>query len=159
MKLFLFKKEDILWWLGLTAFWFMARFILAIPKVVKNFVLPSLLNYCDYLIEGAIVSSLGMITVGFVRKFGEKDKVKEKQVLGIKFIWHKKYVWLWIGTSVFLGGGRILVELYHNISPDILLNFIKGGIFGTVVILVAGLWEGNPGFFEGHYKREKKEEK
>ncbi len=149
MRFILFKKGDILWWLGLTALWFTARFILALPKIVRNFIMPALSDYCDYVIEGIIVSSLAIIIVGILRNFNEKDKVKEKRIFGIKFVWHKKYVWWWIGMTILWGIGRTLIELYHNISSDIFLNFIRGAFFSGLGFLIAGFWEGNPGFFEG----------
>jgi hypothetical protein len=148
-----FVKRDLLWWLGLIVFWFSARFILALPGTIKDVTDPSFHRYFDYLVEGIIFSSLGMIMVIFLRNFNNKDKVKEKSVFGIKFVWHTKYKWWWFGMTIFWGVGRSLMEVYHNILPHILINSVKGAIFFALVAVGAGFWEGNPGFFEGGIKK------
>lgn len=157
MRSFLLKKTDLLWWLGIIAFWFMGRFILALPKFIKNWILPQLHDYYNYLIEGLIASSSAMIIVVFIRKLTEKDEIKEKKVFGVKFVWHKKYIWHWIGITIWWGIGQSLIKLYYHIPPDIIWNFIKGGFFIAIAILGAGLWEGNPGFFEGPSRRKDEE--
>jgi len=156
---FIFKKKDLLWWLGLIVFWFLARFALALPVAIKTMVVTSFHRYFDYLVEGVIFSTLGMIMVIFLRNFSKRDKVKEKSVFGIRFVWHTKYKWWWLGMTIFWGLGRSLMELYHDISPHILINVIKGGIFFALTAVGAGLWEGNPDFFEGHPKGKRGKEK
>jgi len=61
--------------------------------------------------------------------------------------------------TIFWGVGRSLMELYHGIPPHILINVIKGGILFALAAVGAGLWEGNPDFFEGRPKGKKGEEK
>lgn len=149
-------KKTVLWWIGLIAFWFLARFILALPVTIGAATVPSFQRYFDYLVEGVIFSSLGMMMVIFLRNFDNRDKVKEKSVFGIRFIWHTKYKWWWFGMTIFWGVGRSLMEVYHNISPHIFINSVKGAIYFALVAVGAGFWEGNPGFFEGGTKKNKK---
>jgi len=89
----------------------------------------------------------------------EKDKVRVKKIFGIKFVWHKKYLWAWIGTTAFWGVGLSLLNLGLDESPNVISNFVKGGILMTIAVLGAGLWEGNPEFFGGRPKRKSGEEK
>ncbi len=92
--------------------------------------------------------------------FGKKkDEAKVKKIFGVKFVWHKKYLWEWLVIAGFWGVGRSLFNLYIDHSPNVILNFVKGGLFMAIVILVAGFWEGNPSFFEGNYKGKKKDGK
>lgn len=150
MELFAFKKKDPLWWLGIFVFWFFGRFLTALPDFIKSGSTPLYRDYLNYLIEGVIASSLSVIIIGILRNV--KDEVKVRKVVGIKFVWHKKYIWHWIGFTLLFGIGRSLQNLYYNLPPNILLNFIKGAIIFSVVYIGAGLWEGNPGFFEGGIK-------
>ncbi len=151
-----FRKRDILLWLGLTAFWFMARFLFALPKTIIKLTLPPLQNYYEYLFEGLIFSSLSVLVINILRDV--KDGAKEKRLFGMMFVWHRKYKWHWIGLTILFGIGRSFISLYQNLPPHFLLNFVKGGIFFAIAIILACLWEGNPGFFEGCYKREKRDE-
>ncbi len=142
---FEFKKKDLWLWIGLIVLWMIFR--LALRSLTSP--APLVFQYSDYLIEGLILSS---VTVGIViifRKLGEKTEVKEKKIFGIKFVWHKNYFWTFIAVVVFWGVGRSLANLFLDVPPNFIVNFIKGGIFGGASILGAGFWEGNPEFFEG----------
>jgi hypothetical protein len=89
----------------------------------------------------------------------EKDKVRVKKIFGIKFVWHTKYLWIWIATTAFWGVGRSLLNLCLDESPNVISNFVKGGILMTIAVLGAGLWEGNPEFFEGQRRGKSGKEK
>lgn len=154
---FVFKKKDLLWLLGIITFWFFGRLLITLPEFIKKGYMPLWKDYYNYLIEGVIASSLGVILIKILRNI--KDEVKETKVIGIKFVWHKNYIWHWIGFTLFFGIGRSLQNLYYNFPPNILLNFIKGAIIFSLVYIGAGLWEGNPEFFEGRPKGKKGEEK
>ena len=120
------------------AFWFIGRFLFTLPKTVKGVFIPSFRDIYGFLAEGVIFSSLGMATAIIVRRLGDKNEVKEKKVFGIRFVWHRKYLWGWIGMTIFWGIGQSLIYLYHETSPPVLWIFIKGGIFFTLVYLGAG---------------------
>jgi hypothetical protein len=150
-----FKKKDLWFWVGLIVLWVIFR--LALKPIIST--APLHLDYPDYFIEGMILSS---VTVGIViifRKLGERDEIKEKKIFGIKFVWHRNYLWGWIAIILFWGIGRSLANLFMNIPPDFVVNFIKGGFLGVAAILGAGFWEGNPEFFEGCPKGKKGKEK
>ena len=150
-----FKKKDLWLWIGFIVLWVIFR--LALRPLTST--APLVLDYPDYFIEGMILSS---VTVGIViifRKLGERDQVKEKKIFGIKFVWHKNYLWTCIAIIIFWGIGRSLVNLFLNVPPNFIVNFIKGGVLGGASILGAGFWEGNPEFFEGRPKGKRGEER
>jgi hypothetical protein len=151
MGLFVFKKKDLLWWLGIIVFWFFGRFLIALPGFIKSGSTPLYRDYSNYLIEGIIASSLSVIIIRILRNV--KDEVKVKQVGGIKFAWHKKYIWHWVFFTLLFGVGRSLLNIFYNLSPNFAVNIMKGGIFFSLVYIIAGFWEGNPSFFESGKRR------
>jgi len=89
--IFVFKKKDLLWWLGIITFWFFGRVIITLPEFIYKASIPLWEEYYGYLIEGVVASSLGVILIKILGNI--KDEVKEINFIGIKFVWHKKYIW------------------------------------------------------------------
>lgn len=151
MRLFIVKKKDVLWWLGIMVFWSLGRFFFALPEFTKSGRSPVYKANLNYLIEGIIASSLSVIIIGVLRNV--KDEVKVRKVLGAKFVWHKKYIWHWLGFTILFGIGRSLLNVVYDLSPNFVVNIIKGAIIFSLVYIIAGFWEGNPSFFESGIKR------
>lgn len=132
-------------------FWFLGRLFFAMPEFTKSGRSLVYKACSNYLIEGIIASSLSVITIGILRNV--KDEVKIRTVLGIKFVLHKKYIWHWLGFTFLFGVGRSLLNTVYDLSPNFIVNIIKGGIFFSLVYIIAGFWEGNPSFFESNTKK------
>jgi hypothetical protein len=151
-----FSKKASLWWVGLLVFWILVRSLfLSSSGMISEEPEHSFREYLHYLIEGVIVSSFAVITIILVHKLSKKDKVIATRILGMRFIWHKRYLWNWLALSLFWPIARTVINIYHNIPVDFLMNFLKAAIFFGVVVLIACFWEGNPNFFSGSKSKDK----